>query len=72
MKRSHVKEQKSHRFPKNESKKQLWKGKVDKDLDGFIVSDKKVVCFNQFEYERPTYASPVPSMFMTIRKPLEP
>ena len=44
MKRSHVKEQKSHRFPKNESKKQLWKGKVDKDLDGFIVSDKKVVC----------------------------
>ena len=64
MKRSHVKEQKSHRF--------LSKGKVDKDLDGFIVSDKKVVCFNQFKYGRRTYASPVLSMFMTIRKPLEP
>ena len=72
VKRSHVKELKFHPFPKDESKRQLWKEQVDKDLDGFIVSDNKVVCSNHFEYAKPTYASPVPTMFMNIRKALEP
>ena len=72
VKRSHVKELKFHHFPKDESKRQLWKEQVDKGLDGFIVSDNKVVCSNHFEYAKPTYASPVPTMFMNIRKALEP
>ena len=73
VKRSHVKELKFHHFPKDESvKRQLWKEQVDKDLDGFIVSDNKVVCSNQFQYGKPTYASPVPIMFMNIRKASEP
>ena len=72
VKRSHVKELKFHHFPKDESKRQLWKEQVDKGLDEFIVSDNKVVCSNHFEYGKPTYASPVPTMFMNIRKALEP
>ena len=72
MKRSYVKELKFHQFPKDESKRQLWKEQVDKGLDGFIVSDNKVVCSNHFEYGKPTYASPVQTMFMNIRKALEP
>ena len=42
MKRSHVKEQKSHRFPKNESKKQLWKGKVDKTWMDLLFQIRKL------------------------------
>ena len=72
VKRSHVKELKFHHFLKDESKRQLWKEQVDKGLDGFIVSDNKVVCSNHFEYGKPTYASPVQTMFMNIRKALEP
>ena len=45
VKRSHVKELKFHHFEKDESKRQLWKVKVDKDLNGFIVSDNKYVCY---------------------------
>ena len=48
VKRSHVKELKFHHFEKDESKRQLWKVKVDKDLNGFIVSDNKYVCSNYF------------------------
>ena len=72
VKRSHVKELKFNHFPKDESKRQFWKEQVGKGLDGFIVSDNKVVCSNQFEYAKPTYVSPVPTMFMNIRKALEP
>ena len=38
----------------------------------FIVSDNKFACSNNFEYEKPTYASPDPTMLMNIRKALEP
>ena len=62
---------KFYHFPKDESKKQLWKEQIDKGLDGFIVSDNKVVCSNHFEYGKPTYASSVPTMFVNIRKALE-
>ena len=48
VKRSHVKGPKFHHFKKDESKRQLWKVKVDKDLNGFIVSDNKYVCSNYF------------------------
>ena len=48
VKRSHVKGLKFHHFEKDESKTQLWKVKVDKDLNGFIASDNKYVCSNYF------------------------
>ena len=41
-------------------------------MAGFIVSDNKFVCSNNFQYGKPTYASPVPTMLMNIRKALEP
>ena len=41
-------------------------------MAGFIVSDNKFVCSNNFEYGKPTYASPFPTMLMNIRKALEP
>ena len=41
-------------------------------MAGFIVSDNKFVCSNNFEYGKTTYASPVPTMLMNIRKALEP
>ena len=49
VKRSHVKELKFNHFPKDESKRQFWKEQVGKGLDGFIISDNKVVCSNHFE-----------------------
>ena len=48
------------------------KEKLIKTWMDLLLLDKKVSCFNQFEYGKPTYASPLPSIFMTIRKPLEP
>ena len=48
------------------------KEKLIKTWMDLLFLDKKVSCFNQFEYGKPTYASPLPSIFMTIRKPLEP
>ena len=62
VKRSLVKELKFHHFPKDESKRRLCKEHVDKGLNGFIVSDNKVVCSNHFEYGKPTCSSPVPTM----------
>ena len=41
-------------------------------MAGFIVSDNKFVCSNNFQYGKPTYASPVPTILMNIRKALEP
>ena len=48
------------------------KKQVDKGVDGFIVSDNKVVWCNHFEYGKAIYASSIPTMFMNIRKALEP
>ena len=68
VKRSHVTELKFYYFPKDETKRQLWKKQVDKGLERFVVTNNKFVCFNHFEFEKPTYASPIPTLFMTMRK----
>ena len=68
VKRSHVTELKFYCFPKDETKMQLWKKQVDKGLERFVVTNNKFVCFNHFEFEKPTYASPIPTLFMTMRK----
>lgn len=34
----------------------------------FIVQDNKAVSFKKFKYGKPTYASPIPTMFMIVRK----
>ena len=72
VKRIHVKELKLHHYLKDKSKRQLWKEQVDKGLDGVIVSEKKVVFSNHFQYGKPTYASQVSAMFMNFKKNLEP
>ena len=72
VKRSHVKEVKFHHFPKDESKRQLWKEQVDKGLDRFIVSNTEIVCSNHSECRKPIYASPLQTMFINVRKTLEP
>ena len=72
VKRSHVAELKFHCFPKDEARRKLWKKQVDKGLAGFVVTNNKVVCSNHFEFGKPTYASPIPTLFMTMRKAEEP
>ena len=68
VKRSHATELKFYYFPKDDTKRQLWKKQVDKGLERFVVTNNKFVCFNHFEFEKPTYASPIPTLFMTMRK----
>ena len=72
VKRSHIKEVKFHHFPKDESKRQLWKEQADKGLDGLIVSNTEIVWSNHFECRKPIYASLVQTMFINVRKTLEP
>ena len=66
VKRSHVAELKFHYFPKDEARRKLWKKQVDKGLAGFVVTNNKVVCSSHFEFGKPTYASPIPMLFMTM------
>ena len=64
VKRSHV----TDFFSKDEAKRQLWKKQVDKGLEGFLITNNKAVCFNYFEFGKVTYAFPIPTLFMTMRK----
>ena len=48
VKRIHVKELKLHHYLKDKSKRQLWKEQVDKGLDGYIVSEKKLYSLTIF------------------------
>ena len=41
---------------------------VDKRLEGFVVTDNKVVCSTLFEFRKPVYAFPIPALYITIRK----
>ena len=67
IKRSHVTVLKYHYFPKDPEKKNLWVSEVKKGLVDFSVSNNKVVCSNHFQYGKPTYASPYPTLYMTLR-----
>ena len=40
---------------------------VEKGLVDFVVSNNKVVCSNHFQYAKPTFACPVPTIFMSVR-----
>ena len=59
-------------FPKDETKWQLLKKQVDKGLEGFVLTNNKVPCSNHFEFGKPTYATPIPMLFMTMRNAEEP
>ena len=67
IKRSHVTTLKFHYFPKDEEKRLLWVKEVEKGLVDFVVSNNKVVCSNHFQYAKPTFACPVPTIFMSVR-----
>lgn len=65
VKRSNVKELKFQYFPKDPKKENFglkkWRG-----LLNFTVSNIKVVCAIHFTYEKPTFASPIPTMYMNV------
>ncbi|XP_065677382.1 uncharacterized protein LOC100200518 [Hydra vulgaris] len=66
-KRTQVTELKFHYFPKDSLKRQHWVNQVKKGLINFTVSDNKVVCSNHFEFGKPTFAFPNPTLYMNIR-----
>ncbi|PFX11930.1 THAP domain-containing protein 11 [Stylophora pistillata] len=64
VKRSHVEgELRWHHIPKQPEKRKQWTKNVSKGLSGFVASDHKTVCSNHFEYGKPTFASPNPTLF---------
>ena len=67
IKRSQVVNLKFHYFPKDNEKRQLWVKEVEKGLVDFSVSNNKVVCSSHFLYGKPTFAQPVPTLYMTMR-----
>ena len=72
IKRSHVTELQFHYFPRTRKRGSYGKKQVDKVLEGFVVTNNKVVCSNYFEFGKATYASTVPTLFMTMRKAEKP
>ena len=72
VKRSNVKELKFHYFPKDPEKRKLWVKEVEKGLIDFQVSNSKVVCSNHFEYGKPTFSSPIPTLYMSVHSASKP
>ena len=73
IKRSHVNgELRWHYFPKDPVKREQWRKNVSKGLFGFVASDHRTVCSNHFEYGKPTYGSPNPTLYLVpsdVKKP---
>ena len=73
IKRSHVNgELRWHYFPKDREKREQWRKNVSKGLVGFVASDHRTVCSNHFEYGKPTYGSPNPTLYLVpsdVKKP---
>ncbi|XP_065645488.1 uncharacterized protein LOC136075965 [Hydra vulgaris] len=67
LKRGQVTGLKFHYFPKDSEKRHQWVNQVGKGLLNFTVSDNKVVCSNHFEFGKPTFASPIPTLYLNIR-----
>ena len=58
-------ELKFHYFPRNNEKKlNQWVKQVSRGLVGFKVTANKTVCSNHFEHGQPTFAKPIPTLFM--------
>ena len=56
---------KFHYIPRNnEARRSEWVRQVSRGLVDFEVSDYKTVCSNHFEHGCPTYAQPIPTLFM--------
>ena len=51
-------------FPKRPGKKRTVKKNISKGLVGFVASDHRTVCSNHFEYGKPTYGSPNPTLYL--------
>eukprot|EP00794_Sanderia_malayensis_P016401 gene16401-18038_t len=65
VKRGHVDgELRWHHFPKQPEKREQWTRNVSKGLCGFVASDHKTVCSNHFQYGKPTFAAPNPTLFL--------
>ena len=64
--KSHVTQLKFHYFPKDGAKRAKWVTQISKGLDGFKVSDNKVVCSNHFECGKPTFLCDTPTMYLTV------
>ena len=50
----------------------MWVKEVEKGLIDFQVSNNKVVCSNHFEYGKPTFSSPIPTLYMSVHSASKP
>ena len=64
VKRNHVETLKFHRFPKEESEREMWQHNISKGRKFFKASNFMRVCSNHFKYGRPTNAEPRPTLYL--------
>ncbi|PFX23601.1 THAP domain-containing protein 11 [Stylophora pistillata] len=64
VKRSHVENLRWHFIPKDPKKRAQWIASISKGLVGFEPGNYKTVCSNHFQYGKPTYSSPTPTLYM--------
>ena len=65
VKRGHVEgELRWHYLPKNPERRAECTEQISKGLEKFLATDNKVVCSNHFQYGKPTFASPKPTLYL--------
>ena len=61
-----------HYFPTDPVKREQWRKNVSEGLFGFFASDQRTVYSNHFEYGKPGYGSPNPTLYLVpsdVKKP---
>lgn len=65
IKRGHVKDDlKFHYITKDPVKRKIWETNIGKGRTDFKATDNQTVCSNHFEYGKPTFLSPNPTLFL--------
>ncbi len=65
VKRGHVEgELKWHHFPKDKDARATWVTNISRGRKDFTASDYKTVCSNHFQYGKPTFSSPHPTLYL--------